>query len=113
MATINSRSLDLWKAFKTTVGASSTKVVDTVAVSSFDSAKYIIKISSISNTASKSLEMSVNYDGSSLKDVVSHKITTGMDVLINANLVSSNLELEIINNESFIVDVGIRRLIIN
>lgn len=102
----------IWTKVTGTVSGSSSSVIDTVDLTSFTSIKYIISARNKPNSAAKYLELSVNYNQSSLSDSVSGKINNGLSMNVDANLVGGNLELDITNNETFDIDLDIAKLVL-
>lgn len=93
------------------VPATSSKVVDSVANSSFQSLNYTITAYNDINTQYRFFEMRVlNNSGNYLEDR-SNRINAGLDLRHNINNNSGTFELELINNEAFQANVEISRLV--
>lgn len=92
------------------VSASSTKVVDTIALAKFKRAEYSLYYFSQSNNKTKTLKLVVVQTDSGLKDQLFAKGGNLLDIGITATINGSNFELTIINNESFVVDLVLTRL---
>ncbi len=105
-------SQNLWVRVTDSVTATNNKVIDTVSLTSFTSIKYIISARNKTNNVAKYLELSVNYNQSSLKDTVSAKINGGLSMNVDANSNAGNLELDITNNESFDIDLEVAKLVL-
>ena len=91
------------------VPASSTKVIDTIALSSFFGLDYKLTIYNDANTVSRIYNLTIAKSGTTLKDKMS-KVGDSISVQVNANVNGSDYELEIINNEPFALDIIFSRL---
>lgn len=103
---ISGSGAGVWVRITLTIPATTTQVVDTVALSGFISIKYIGTFYNESQNASKALELTVVREGSSLKDSVYSKVSQ-LDVAVDAVVSGSNLNLSVTNNESFPVQVDL------
>lgn len=92
--------------------ASSSKVVETLNTSKFDVLKYFLIFSNPTKTIKKSMELTILNQGIILKDTVSNRIGTGLDLEVGAILNSPNMELTITNNEIFDINVSLVKLTI-
>jgi len=103
----------VWDTISSSVTASSTGVVDSVANGMFQSLKYIITVFNDANTAYRTFELNVLNNNGSYKDTVSHRLQAG-GLSLNVNTVNNagTLELQITNNELYDVQVEIGRLVL-
>jgi len=106
----NNFSSSIWSREITEVASSSTESLDSIALSNFQTAKYIVSVfNSVANETS-SFEMLVKNDGSGLTDTVYDKINGGVDYTIGAVINVSDMELRLTNNEANSLDVTIVRV---
>jgi hypothetical protein len=101
---------NVWERFSGTVTASTSSNVDTIALTNFNSVKYIISLYNSTNNEVKQLEIGVANHTTSVKDTLYGKVKGSLDIDINSNLVGSNFELEFINNETFDIDYTIAKV---
>ena len=104
-------ALQNWVRKKDSIVASATKVVDTIPVSKFIAAHYIIAFENVAGTVVKTLKLSVRKDSSSVTDTVYAKVGI-MDIAINTQINGSDFELEMINSEAFNVNLKLIRTLI-
>lgn len=109
---ITSPRQGIWKKFKKTAVQSATTAVDTIALAKFSTAKYILNLYNIDEVNFRTVEITVLNDGTILRDTLINKMfNKGMNVDINSDLIGSNMELRIINNETFNIEVELARVI--
>ena len=100
-----------WEKASSTVTASSTGVIDTVANTAFESLKYIISIFNSANTSYRSLEISILNANGGYKETRNARLQdNGPNVAINTINNAGNLELQVVNNESYDIQVTIGKI---
>ena len=94
-----------WRKFSDTVSSSSTLVVDTVPLA--DITRLIYEFNFSANTFSdvKSLKLTLHKVDGDLEDIISSRFGGPLNLEINANVSGSDVEIELVNNESFDIDV--------
>ena len=103
-----------WKRIRQTVLGSATKAVDIVSLSQLKSAKYFVSISNETNNRYRRFELNVTNDNSVLRDSVFGRLSSGsMNIEVSMKVNGVNAELEIINNETFDLDVELIRGVLN
>jgi len=103
-----------WRKFKATVGGSSTVNIDTIPLSTLRSIRYFLELRNESFNRYKSFEMSAHNQNSVLCDTVYNKISEGsMMIEVSMKVDGSNAVLEIVNNETFDLDVELIRGVLN
>ena len=100
----------LWAKKEETVLATSSKVVDLLALSSFSKLEYIVEYRDTTSSKTKTLKMAVTNGDTEVCDSVYAKQGDPMDIAITARRTASNFELEITNNEAFDIDLSFARL---
>lgn len=104
---------DIWDEQSKSLAASSLNVTDTIPMVAFRQVIYNINFKDSTSETYKSLKLTVTKDDNSLKDQVSNILGSPISLEINPVINGSNMELQITNNEAFIVDVRIARLVTN
>jgi hypothetical protein len=89
----------------TTIPASSTLTVDTNTFASFNHADYSMHFKNAGSSVTKSLKLAVRKIGVSLGDTVSSKFGSAMNLSVIPQVVGSNMEVHVTNNEPFNVDL--------
>ena len=103
-----------FKTVTTTISGSSTKEVDTIPLIRMKSVKYFVSLSNSTNTRYKSFELNAVNHNSVVRDTISHKVSTGiMSINVEMKVSGSNAVLEIINNETFDLDVELIKGVLN
>lgn len=102
---------EIWSEGADTVNASSTKTVDTHALADFNSIVYHLTLYNTVQGVSKKLTVTIVDDNGTIRKVVSSKLGSTINYRVNANKVGSNLELSIVNNEAYNLDISYARLI--
>jgi len=92
------------------VPASSTKIVDTVPLSKFHRLEYGLQYHDAAGPKTRSLKLVVVKDDTSVDDQVFAKQGNTINAEVNAKVTGSNFQLEIINNETFSLDLSLARL---
>jgi len=102
-----------WIEVSDSIPASSSKTVDSILNSSFESIKYLFTAFNSTNSAYESLEINVLNNGGSYKETISGKLKAGgLNIDIDTNNNSGTFELIITNNESFEVQARLARLLL-
>jgi len=103
-------SLSVWKKINTNADASTTTIVDQVAITDFSTLEYTISIKDTVNNKVRSMKMIINNQNGSLKENVFGKIGGGIDFSISSVNNSGTMELTITNNEVNGLAVNMARL---
>ena len=110
MALIPSKQLgNIWREFAVTVPSGQTIVVDTLPLTNFIGINYLVNL--LGNSRNKSFQLNVTKDNSDVSDVLFSICGAQLAVSVNVNNNSGNMELQIINNELFDIDVDFTRLV--
>lgn len=96
----------IWSRVTTSVPASSTQVVDTVALSGFHMIRYILTAYNDAQSKTKALELTVAQEAGSVNSSVYSKINQ-LDIGVDPVVSGSNNELQITNNELFPVQIDL------
>lgn len=99
-----------WEKFTQSISASSTSIVDTIALTAFVKIEYTIEYRDTTTNRVKGLKMSVVKDDTLLKDQVYAISGAPLNIELNTNINGSNYELEIVNNELNAVEMVFARL---
>lgn len=111
---VGGTSANIWEKVSSTVPALNTVAVDTLANTEFKSLKYIITTYNETNSAYRSIELSVLNNNGSYRETRSHRLQVGgLSVAIDTFNNAGTFELRITNNESYDVQVEIGRLVLN
>lgn len=102
-----------WIRVSDIVNTSTTSVVDTLALSSFNKIEYIITYKDLVTGEGKGLNVTVINDNGTIKESVYAITGAPLDVDLDTDINGSNYELEITNNEPNNVEVILSRLILN
>lgn len=102
--------LQLWTKKCDTIPATSVKVVDRVALSSFTRLEYIVEMRDTTSNKTKGFKFSVQNDETDLSDVLTAKVGNEINIEIYAKVNGSDCEIELTNNESFDLAVSFARL---
>lgn len=102
-----------WTLLNNTISASSNLTFDTIALTSFKHAEYIITYEDTVTNAVKSFHLGVVNDNGSLKDSVTHKKGSNIDVDVDADVNAGNFELNFTNNESNDVTISVAKITID
>lgn len=105
-------SVSVWKKITTNANASSSTIVDQVAITDFSTIKYIIDIQDTINNKTRSMEMIINNENGSIKESVFGRIGSGIDFSISPVNNSGTMELTITNNEVNGLSVSLARLVL-
>jgi len=103
-------ALSVWKKINTNANASTTTIVDQVAITDFSTLEYTISIGDTVSNKAKSMKMIINNQNGSLKENVFGKIGDGIDFSISPVNNSGTMELRITNNEVNGLAVNMARL---
>jgi len=95
-----------------TIPALTTKVIEEVPLVSFKTVKYFVHFSNLANNITKGMEVTVKKSGASVKSVVSNRIGIGIDLAVNPIVNGVNLDMSIINNEAFDIQMSFAKLTI-
>jgi len=99
-----------WEQVTTMVPASTTQVVDTLALSSFGCLNYVVCMKETGGTKTKMFKLDVRNADTVMNDQVYAKEGDNLSVAVNSNISGANFELEFINSETFGIDVTFTRL---
>lgn len=99
-----------WSTISDTVAASSTRVVDTISLSNFNSSIYEITIYNTTQSVARTFKLVVNNANGALKDQLTNKVGSSINYDIDAISSGGNFELTITNNESYNLSVSIAKL---
>jgi len=103
-------SLSVWKKINTNANASTTTIVDQVAITDFSTLEYTISIENTVNNKVRSMKLLINNENGSLKETVFGRIGVGIDFSISSVNNSGTMELTITNNEVNGLAVNMARL---
>lgn len=103
-------SAALWKGKQTTVIASATKVVDTIALNSILSLEYVFTIYNDSEQVVRSFNYKVLNLNGSISDVLFAKLGSAINIEVSSASNGGNLEITIKNNELYNLEVKLTRL---
>lgn len=92
-----------------TLNAGETKIADRVTLSSFKCADYFICADKGSSFAGYIIKLLASHDDNMVTDQVYAKHGGPVSILINTQIVGSNMELVIVNNEAVSVKVKLIR----
>jgi len=101
-----------WIKIKDPISASASSTFDTIPLTDFVHAEYLINYRSQTTDEAKSFKFSVLNDNSVLKDSVYVKMGTNIRVDVSADVNAGNFELNFTNNEIFDVDISVARLVL-
>jgi len=103
-----------WRRLRRVIPGTSTFVVDIAALSQLKAAKYFVSISNEVNSRYNRFELNVTNENSNLRDTISNKfIAGGMNIELTVKVNGVNAELEVINNETFDLDIELIRGVFN
>lgn len=105
-------NLSVWKKITTNANASTSTIVDQIAITDFSTIKYIIDIEDTVNNKTRSMEMVINNENGSLTESVFARIGEGIDFSISPVNNSGTMELTITNNEVNGLAVNLARLVL-
>lgn len=108
----NITNLGLWTEINDVVNDSSSKVIDTIALTNFHTAKYTFSVYNDAESKNKTFELTVVREGTALKDKVSAKMGSNINMGIGANVNAGNMELTLFNNEIYNLTVSAARLVL-
>jgi hypothetical protein len=107
---INITNEGLWEEYRRTLPPSSTTIVDTFAMSSFQACEYIVNYEDTTSNKKRGLKLSVIKDDGSLKETVYSIRGSAISLTLFTNINGSDYELKVTNNEAFTVDMYFARL---
>lgn len=99
-----------WTKANNSVGPSTTKVIETVGLSSFHNIDYIFTIFNEVEEKTRSLQMTVIREGGTIKTSVHGRLGSMTNISVVGNVSGSDMELEITNNNLYTVSVSYARL---
>jgi len=100
-----------WRKLTKPLPATTTTVVDTEPETNFKGMKYIVTLSSETNSLYRKLDIDMVKSSTDVTHSISNKVFSGsMDIEISATINAGNLELTIVNNESFSLDLTLAKL---
>lgn len=88
-----------------TIPSSSTLTVDTNTFATLNHVDYSMHFKNAGSSVTKSLKLAVRRIGASVADTVSSKFGSAMNLSVNPQIVGSNMEVRVTNNEPFNVDL--------
>lgn len=94
-----------------TIAANSTKTVDRIPLVAFECLEYSVTYKSDAEDKRKTLKLSLRKDDSTIETQVFAKTGDVLDVAIDADVVGSDAELQVINNEGFDLDFIASRIL--
>ena len=109
MSYIVSKPASKWVSGSKTISASSTQVLFTFSLSKFRSIHFFISGDNITNLDSRMFRLDVLQESGGLKSIVSNKTGT-LNFRVTENISGSNLEVSIVNSETFDIEVTYERL---
>jgi len=108
----NITNLGLWTEINDVVSGSSSKVVDSIALGDFHTVKYKFSVYNDTESKTKTFEMTVNKEGTALKDSISNRLGSSFNMALTANVNSGNMELTLFNNEAYNLTVSAAKLVL-
>ena len=111
MSIINSGYSSLWQRKKVDVVASA--IVDTLDVSTFRGIRYVFSVYNKTQDVTKMFDMSIVQESGGIKEVVFGKIGSSIKINVSTSIVSSQLNLVVVNNELYTISVEFIRMIFN
>jgi hypothetical protein len=106
----NDPATSIWTRFTVTASASSSSIIDQVALSGFSSLKYIVSIED--NGRVKTQELLVCNDNGDIKDAVFGRLGASINFAITSIANAGNFELQFTNNETNNLNINIARLVL-
>lgn len=103
-------ALSVWRKINTNANASTSTIVDQVAITDFSTLEYTISIEDTVNNKTRSMKLLINNENGSLKESVFSRIGTGIDFSLSTVNNSGTMELTITNNEVNGLAVNMARL---
>ena len=101
-----------WKRERLTIDALATKLTGLIPTTAFHAARYHFSFYNESESKSKTFDMVINREGSSVKDIITNKIGASINLAVDSNIVGGNMEISIENKEAFAVEVELFYLLI-
>lgn len=105
-------SISIWSKINSTVSSSSSNNIDVVSLSNFKTAKYIVTVYNEVEGVNRSFEVLIINEGGALSDQLYTRIGSLIDIEINVNLSAGNMELEIVNNEAYGLNITAAKLLL-
>lgn len=110
---INAGDEAVWEKFSRSINASTTSIVDSIPLTSFDKIEYIISYKDIVTNRVRALKVSVVNDDTTIKEQVYAISGAPLDIDLTTKVTGPNYELEIVNNELNAVEMLFARLTLN
>jgi len=92
------------------VAGNSAEIVDSFDASTWKTAEYTFSFQENLGPKVKSLKVLLSHDDSIVSEQVFAKQGSPIDLELNTSLNGSNIEVQVVNNESYQVDVSFARL---
>lgn len=89
-----------WGKGVDTVSSSSSLVVDTEPLASFEARNYFVSIKRVSDDKIRTFNLNVVKNGATVKDSLFGRVGGSLSVSIDTQVVASNYELKITNNNA-------------
>lgn len=105
-----SRKKSLWKNLSASLAVLETKTIDSIPFTEISAVKYVIR--SKGGGKVSLLEMIVSKYNGGISDAVYSKLGDFLDVNYNVLVQGSDVILQAINNESFVIEVSVKKLTI-
>ena len=96
----------VWTNGNLTITSSSSSVINSEAMSSFQTDFYFITIKRVSDNAVRSFNFTVTNDNGSLKDVVHNRIGSNLNIEIDAIINGLDYEVVVTNNNASDIEVS-------
>jgi hypothetical protein len=99
-----------WTKTNNSVPASTTKVIETVGLSTFHNIEYILTFYNEVEGKTRKLQMTTIREGVTIKTSVHGRLGSMTGISVNGNVNAGNFELEVINNNIYQIEVSYARL---
>lgn len=112
MASINRNAGGAWRQKRTVINGLQTKDIDSVKLDTFSGIKYILHFKNTTEDKYKTIELlATRINGNQIEDSVVGVLGDGINIDTNLIIDSTDVILRLINNESFLLNVSISKLI--
>lgn len=108
----NSVSISLWIPERLTIPASSTIQTNDVALTDFNSINYYMVFWNDTEVKRRNLNLTVIKKNATVNDIVYNKRGDNLNISLEAKVTGANAFVEIVNNETFDVEVDLVKLIL-
>jgi hypothetical protein len=103
---------DIWQKVVITIPASTSQVVSTTSIASFNHGEFIMNFKSSTTNREKSLKFSAVKDDVAIVDQVYARAGASLNVDVSSAINGANVEISVANNEAFAVNLIMAKLIL-